>query len=84
MEKESYQFTDEELEIGKWPLPFSVIPNYMGINLCLVKGMELTRGKDGQLASLTIHFKPAELYAEESCKDERVGFYGEILQHKSQ
>jgi hypothetical protein len=40
------------------PLDVSVIPNYMGINLCSVEGMSWTRQDDGQLVSLTIHFIP--------------------------
>lgn len=43
------------------PLPIEVIPNHMGINLCSVEGMTWTRQPDGQLVSLTIHFKPAPL-----------------------
>jgi hypothetical protein len=51
--------TNEEFEAVKWPLDISVIPNYMGINLCAVEGMSWTRQDDGQLISLTIHFLPA-------------------------
>ena len=41
------------------PLPISVIPNHMGINLVAVKNIEWTRQKkDGQLVTLTINFKP--------------------------
>lgn len=40
------------------PLPISVIPNYMGINLCSVENIEWTTQDDGQLASLTITFAP--------------------------
>lgn len=42
------------------PLPLSVIPNYMGINLCSVDAVSWVRQDDGQLVSLTIHFIPAE------------------------
>ena len=42
------------------PVPLSVIPNHMGINLCSVEGVSWTRQDDGQLVSLTIHFIPAK------------------------
>jgi hypothetical protein len=42
------------------PLPLSVIPNYMGINLCSVDSLSWTRREDGQLVNLTINFIPAE------------------------
>lgn len=42
------------------PLPLSVIPNYMGINLCSVESLSWTRREDGQLVDLTIQFIPAE------------------------
>lgn len=41
------------------PLPLSVIPNYMGINLCSVDSVSWTKQEDGQLVSLTIYFIPA-------------------------
>jgi len=40
------------------PLPLSVIPNYMGINLCSVDSLSWVQQDDGQLVSLTIHFIP--------------------------
>jgi len=40
------------------PLPLSVIPNQMGINLCSVEAVTWTAQDDGQLVSLTIHFIP--------------------------
>lgn len=40
------------------PLPVSVIPNHMGINLCSVEALTWTRLDDGQLISITIHFIP--------------------------
>ena len=41
------------------PLPLSVIPNYMGINLCSVDSVSwVEQEADGQLVSLTIHFSP--------------------------
>lgn len=42
------------------PLPLSVIPNNMGINLCSVEAISWTKQDDGQLVSLTIHFIPGE------------------------
>ena len=42
------------------PLPISVIPNYMGINLCSVDALSWERRADRQLVSLTIHFSPEE------------------------
>ena len=42
------------------PLPLSVIPNYMGINLCSVDSVSWVEQDDGQLVSLTIHFIPAK------------------------
>lgn len=41
------------------PLPLSVIPNYMGINLCSVDSVSWVEQEDRQLVSLTIHFIPA-------------------------
>lgn len=41
------------------PLPISVIPNNMGINLCSVDSVSWHRQDDGQLTSLTIKFNPA-------------------------
>lgn len=40
------------------PLPLSVIPNHMGINLCSVESVQWTKQEDGQLVSLTINFNP--------------------------
>jgi len=42
------------------PLPLSVIPNYMGINLCSVDSVSWTERADGQLVDLTIRFTPAD------------------------
>ena len=42
----------------KCPLPLSVIPNYMGINLCSVDAISWQKQDDGQLTNLTIHFIP--------------------------
>ena len=40
------------------PLPLSVIPNNMGINLCSVESVAWVKQDDGQLVSLTINFNP--------------------------
>lgn len=41
------------------PLPLSVIPNYMGINLCDVESVTWVKRDDDQLVRLTINFNPA-------------------------
>lgn len=46
---------DDNLET---PLPLSIIPNYMGINLCSVDSIEWKRQPDGQLIDLKINFIP--------------------------
>jgi len=40
------------------PLPISVIPNNMGINLCSVESIEWHKQLDGQLTYLKINFIP--------------------------
>ena len=40
------------------PLPVSVIPNHMGINLCSVESVEWEKQEDGQLKDLKINFIP--------------------------
>jgi len=42
----------------KCPLPLTIIPNNMGINLCSVDGVSWQKQDDGQLTSLTIYFIP--------------------------
>lgn len=42
------------------PLPISVIPDKMGINLCSVEAVSWVEREDGQLMNLTIHFLPNE------------------------
>lgn len=42
------------------PLPLSVIPNQMGINLVAVDAISWQKQSDGQLVNLTIHFIPEE------------------------
>jgi len=41
------------------PLPLSVIPNHMGINLCSVASLSWIRQDNGQLVQLSINFVPA-------------------------
>jgi hypothetical protein len=51
--------TVEEIINGaECPLPLSVIPNYMGINLVSVDSITWIEQADGQLVNLTINFKP--------------------------
>ena len=40
------------------PLPISVIPNYMGINLCSVDSITWEKQSDGQLLYLRVNFIP--------------------------
>ena len=49
----------ELISTDESPLPLSVIPNYMGINLCSVDSITWTKQPDGQLVNLTINFVPA-------------------------
>jgi hypothetical protein len=49
---------DELIETNESPLPLSVIPNYMGINLCSVDSITWTEQSDGQLVNVTINFIP--------------------------
>ena len=48
----------DNLNMVECPLPLSVIPNHMGINLCSVESVQWTKQEDGQLVSLTINFNP--------------------------
>ena len=45
-------------EIDKSPLKTSVIPNYMGINLCNVDSISWEKLPDGQLVNFSIQFCP--------------------------
>ena len=56
--KTTTKTVDEILKTEDSPLPLTVIPNNMGINLCSVEALTWTRQDDGQLVSLTIHFIP--------------------------
>lgn len=42
------------------PLPLSVIPNSMGINLCSVSTVSWSRRDDGQITELVLRFSPEE------------------------
>ena len=57
--KTTIKTIDELIKSEDSPLPISVIPNNMGINLCSVEAVSWTKQDDGQLVSLTIHFLPA-------------------------
>ena len=57
--KTTMKKTEELIKTEESPLPLSVIPNHMGINLCSVEGVSWTRQSDGQLVNLTIHFTPS-------------------------
>lgn len=55
----TFKSISDLIESNESPLPLSVIPNNMGINLCSVEAVSWTRQEDGQLVSLTIHFLPS-------------------------
>lgn len=42
------------------PIPLSVFPNNMGINLCSVDSISWQKQADGQLVNLTVNFIPEE------------------------
>lgn len=48
----------ENLNEAYCPLPLSVIPNHMGINLCSVESVSWVKQDDGQLVSFIIKFAP--------------------------
>jgi hypothetical protein len=48
------------------PLPLSVIPNYMGINLCSVDEVSWDKQENGELTTLTIRFIPNDPEIEEN------------------
>jgi hypothetical protein len=50
---------DDLIEFNDCPLPLDVIPNRMGINLSSVDAIGWQKQSDGQLANLTIYFKPS-------------------------
>ena len=58
MTRENLKIKDIIEHKVKSPIDISVIPNYMGINLCSVDSISLTRLPDGQLVDLTINFLP--------------------------
>ena len=49
------------------PLPLSVIPNHMGINLCSVESVQWVEQDDGQLVNLTINFTPERKETANAC-----------------
>lgn len=59
--KHFYRTVQDLVEAGEEPpLPLSVMPNNMGINLVSVEAVSWIKQDDGQLVSLTIHFLPAD------------------------
>lgn len=60
---------NELLRSGEAPLPLSVIPDRMGINLCSVRSMVWERRPDGQLVNLTIKFEPVETKLDQEAWD---------------
>ena len=59
MKHEELKVTNQDnLNEAYCPLPLSVIPNQMGINLCSVESVAWAKQDDGQLVSLTINFNP--------------------------
>lgn len=42
----------------KAPVPLSWIPNEMGINLCCVSDVVVTKRDDGQIVSILFNFMP--------------------------
>jgi hypothetical protein len=55
--KTEYHSIEAELETAEWPLDPEIIANRMEIEVKDIEGMSWTRKYDGQLISLTIHFK---------------------------
>ena len=59
--KTYFETVDDIINNKKYcPLNLSVIPNYMGINLCSVDAISWQKQEDGQLTNLTIHFIPSK------------------------
>lgn len=57
----TYKKVKDLIETNEYcPLPLSVIPNNMGINLVGVDAISWKKQDDGQLTELTIHFIPEE------------------------
>jgi hypothetical protein len=67
------------------PIPLSVIPNNMGINLCSVDAISWQRCSDNQLSQLTIYFLPDEDSLAETKLDflNRKKAIENILSHKN-
>jgi hypothetical protein len=66
--KTEYHSMETELETADWPIDPAVLPHYMKIGPYCIEGMSWTRQKNGDLVSLTIHFK-------DSRADFCVGYY---------
>lgn len=61
MKQIKHSKTIQEIIDGAYcPLNISVIPNYMGINLCNVHSIDWTMQEDNQIVNLTINFKPSK------------------------
>lgn len=62
MSTQSFYYSTDELiaHPEASPLPLSVIPDHMGINLVALDGMTVTKRDDGQLVTLSLHFKPSD------------------------
>lgn len=72
-----FKKVEEIISDNDCPLPISVIPNQMGINLNSVEGISWQKQDDGQLTQLTIHFIP-------SAGDYEVEIEGEKYQVKEE
>jgi hypothetical protein len=63
MEHKRYTVNEMLADPGKeeeCPIPLSIMPNYMGINLCSVDSISWTQQSDRQLVTVTINFNPGE------------------------
>lgn len=54
-----YLTTPEIIAGAKAPIDIGVVPNHIGVNLVSLRGVAWIRRDDGQLVSLTFHFRPA-------------------------
>jgi hypothetical protein len=59
----------ELIETDESPIDLSVIPNYMGINLCSVDSLTWTKQADGQIVNMTINFIPSAPSVESILED---------------
>lgn len=58
MKTEFKKLTNDNLNDKDWAIDLSVFPNYQGINLCSIDGITTMKLDDGQLVSMTVHYKP--------------------------